>query len=248
MNAGRAPKDHPILFSAPMIQALIAGRKIQTRRMEKRPRLINVKAGDRLWVRETWQFFDRYESRPECFKGPLDPKSLPEHCGNGDAPSGEALLAYWNRRLIYRADAPFKHIDDPIPWRPSIFLPRWASRIALEATEDARPEPLQDISEADSIAEGISPLFTREDIYNGGDPPHYRAELDISPMPWTNYLWHGFVGRSITQKQSDAHQHQYSSYARPRDSFFSLWDSLHAKDAPVSSNPVPVRLAFRVLP
>lgn len=216
-------RDIGILFSAPMIRALLERRKNNTRRMAEQ--WMKVKAGDRLWVRQSYQLETLLEDIPAGMM--TNSKDPVRYCADG----------------FVRGEP----IDDFGRTRPSIHMPRWASRITLEATEDARREPLRDISEADSIAEGISPLFTRDDIYNGGDPPHYRAEFDLKPMPWTNYLWHGLVGKSITQKQSDAHQHQYSSYVDPRDSFFSLWDSLHAKDAPVSSNPVPVRLAFKMV-
>ena len=112
-------KSHPILFSAPMIRALLAGKKTVTRRMSKQ--WLNVKAGDELWCRETWK-----------------------HRTDGLA------LGAW-----YRADG---HIDIPgWPWKPSIFMPRKYSRITLEATEDARLERLQDITEEDAIAEGVEP-------------------------------------------------------------------------------------------
>ena len=48
-------------------------------------------------------------------------------------------------------------------------------------------------------------------------------------MPWTNYLWHGYIGKTITRKQANEWEHQYSSYQTARGSFSSLWQSINAK-------------------
>jgi hypothetical protein len=124
---------------------------------------------------------------------------------------------------------------------PSIHAPRWSSRITLEIT-NVRVERLQEISEADAIAEGIDPLF---------DPvtAKSRPELDLDPMPWMNYLWHGHIGRTITAKQSRAWLHQASDYADPRLSFSSLWESINgAREKGMyswTSNPFVWVLGFR---
>ena len=133
-------KERPILFSAPMVRALLAGTKTQTRRIIKPQHLafFNQDAaamlsdwnerplpygqpGDRLWVRETFGHFEcNQHFKPGC-------------------------------NVYYRADGNCLELE---PWRPSIHMPRWASRITLEITS-VRVERLQDISEADAIAEGV---------------------------------------------------------------------------------------------
>ncbi len=128
-------KERPILFSAPMVRALLAGTKTQTRRIIKPQHLafFNQDAaamlsdwnerplpygqpGDRLWVRETWH--DASSSLHSC--------------------------------ALYRADGIDLHWGK---WAPSIHMPRWASRITLEITS-VRVERLQEISIEDAKAEG----------------------------------------------------------------------------------------------
>ena len=161
-------KERPILFSAPMVCAILEGRKTQTRRVVKpqpnrgseltrmqdgyadgfiravfaqddEPNAYGIKCpfgqhGDRLWVRETWcvgSLFDDFAPRD------LSP------------PTENSRLA-----LDYAADA--KRIwgpEDQGRWRPSIHMPRWASRITLEITS-VRVERLQDISDFDAYQEG----------------------------------------------------------------------------------------------
>lgn len=172
--------DRPILFSAPMVRAILEGRKTQTRRIFKprgfdfythpisgdrydeyqpyrdgtwdESRIIGSGSmaafgwgeglysylpcypGDRLWVKETWRSTPAYDD--------LAPSKM-----GGDEP------------LNYLAD------DGYFNWaeadggkhgktRVSIHMPRWASRLTLTVT-DVRVERLQDISEADAVAEGI---------------------------------------------------------------------------------------------
>lgn len=101
-------------------------------------------------------------------------------------------------------------------------MPRWASRIILEIS-DIRVERVQDITEEDAEAEGIAPLFDHDSIHK----PRYRAELDLRPMPWLNYMWHGNVGKGIAQKQANAWGYQFSSYKDAVGSYSSLWQSIY---------------------
>jgi len=116
--------------------------------------------GDRLWVRETWQAlsfsYDHYSEQVDDW-GELDLKLAQReielikdrgyrmpHCG-----------------LVYRADDYWKYEEDnPVDrgfrWRPSIHMPRWASRLTLEVT-GVRVERVQDVNEEDIQAEGLAP-------------------------------------------------------------------------------------------
>lgn len=128
--------DRPIIFSAPMVRALLAGTKTQTRRLAVQWRKTapdntsydkysidspwcRVQVGDRLWVRESFA---------EAF-----------------VPRGAAYMA--------------DHSGDPrgLGWRPSIHMARFASRLTLTVT-DVRRQRLQEISEADAAAEGVDAI------------------------------------------------------------------------------------------
>lgn len=154
--------DKPIIFSGPMVRALLDGRKTQTRRIIKIPagsyiedgRLwamtdgcahgdikLPIASGDRLWIKETW--------RPSISADdPWHVAVLYPHTGD---------VNHWN----WSSDADFG--DWTIPkaaakgYVSPLFMPRWASRLTLTVT-DVRVQRLQDISEADAKAEGPTAL------------------------------------------------------------------------------------------
>lgn len=123
--------DHPIIFSGPMILALMAaaqrrgGGKSQTRRLASSP-LARVKPGDRLWTRET------------AWYGPADVKPA------------AAKRVLWS---VTAAGLP-PSLRDGKRQAPSIHMPRWASRLTL-VVKEVRLQLLQDIDEADAWAEGV---------------------------------------------------------------------------------------------
>lgn len=204
--------ERPILFSGPMVRALLNGTKTQTRRALRQQPILSTdtwefcesggwigtgpspatggtrqtlcwtkcpygQPGDRLWVRETWADL--------------------EHLSGGN----------YKRQAIYRADDIELYGDEDEPvnvaapdmrWRPSIHMPRWASRIQLEIT-DVRVERLQDISEADAIAEGIDRV--ENDFGNGPAYCDYglarlddTAEWFRSPVNSYRTLWESING------------------------------------------------------
>jgi hypothetical protein len=136
-------KEHPILFSAPMVCALLADRKHVTRRLSKS--WLKVKAGDRLWVRETWCRNPSLTRDPFNLRNPLDILYRAD-CPDAEPPKGAAITRDRLRWLCLH----------DCTWKPSIHMPRWASRILLECEEDARVERLHDLTEEDAIAEGVS--------------------------------------------------------------------------------------------
>lgn len=152
--------EHPILFSTEMVKAILDGRKTQTRRAikpqpykeygcfnwpksphylmgfsDQKSFLDRVSAlspygqqGDLLWVRETWNTWGTHDN--------ISPKDLPHDIG-----------------IAYAADMTDPYGEACGKLRPSIHMPRWASRITLEVT-GVRVERVQDISEADAWEEG----------------------------------------------------------------------------------------------
>lgn len=185
--------DRPILFSAPMVRALLDGRKTQTRRILKspygtmewsagewKPIITKTRAGDRLWVRESGQLLrEAYDHDPRCGE------DVWRDAGFYHSADGEIIEAR-------SYDPPLREwIDDCSRVnRPSIHMPRWASRLTLTVT-DVRVQRLQEISEEDARAEGI----TDGGCLNCGFPepcgcahPHPDARQSFS------HLWQSING------------------------------------------------------
>lgn len=142
-------KAVPILFSAPMVLALLAKEKTQTRRLAA-PRWA---AGDVLYVRENFRISQKWNASRMA--------EVVEKCDL------KLSLRYEADGRVWDADGYDKHgVMSPLPdWmgklRPSIYHPRARSRLSLPVTE-IREERLQDISEADAIAEGVIKVMREE--------------------------------------------------------------------------------------
>jgi hypothetical protein len=152
-------KERPIVFSAPMVRAILEGRKTQTRRIVKTGFIlehclfnlddgaIEVKAelcsgrvkcpygktGDRLWVRETWAGKAVLNWQMQGF-------------------DQETVEVFNPSCINYMASTPGVFVKK---WRSPIHMPRWASRITLEV-ESVKVERLNDCSLDDALAEGVS--------------------------------------------------------------------------------------------
>ncbi|WP_175649444.1 hypothetical protein [Pseudomonas sp. Marseille-P9899] len=176
-------KERPILFSGPMVRAILDGDKAVTRRAVKMTDLLQVclepqegelklkaanklcplgRPGDRLWVRETW-YCDHFEVQ----RGPyLKPADL------------DIAEAREDGTLVYAADGLTPYEQEQPVWKPCIHMPRWVSRILLEIT-DVRVERLQDISEQQALAEGV--MSAERDIDPDGN--------GYSPIELFGGLW-----------------------------------------------------------
>lgn len=219
------PVDRPLIFSAPMIHALLDERKTMTRRLLKpQPhpwstefvissgkwsgigpskvtggtaqwdpwRQLFCNADDRLWARETWRTLRRFDS---------------------DKP-GRVDVGSW---IAYEAD-PNVFDARPVPLgrmgklRPSIFMPRWMSRVTLIVTA-VKIESLNDITEEDALAEGI--------------------------------VAHKNGGYWVPGVEHPNRDFPYLSRTTPREMFAALWDTIHGSGAWLQ-NPKIVALSFQV--
>lgn len=133
------PYVSTIIFSAPMIHALLANRKSQTRRLTSSRWLsLNERLEEGqpcwLWVREAWRLDSlTVESAGVVFRA--SPSDLP-------------------RKILTSTLANAKLTSAREGWRSPLHMPRWASRLTLELL-DIRVQKLQELSEADAIAEGV---------------------------------------------------------------------------------------------
>lgn len=204
-------KERPILFSSEMVRAILEGRKTQTRRIVKNCHLMEFdsrdphygpywlpyadedqgkvecpygKVGDRLWVREAFRYWFQEDGMWDCI----------DFLAGGPPMKPEILDFDAGMRFSDHCAADSK-------WRPSIHMPRWASRLTLEVT-DIRVERLQYISEEDAKAEGILEL-------GKCNPPDYSM---------TGYP------RSLSQYGHD----KCIGFKTAVDAFHGLWDSINA--------------------
>jgi hypothetical protein len=181
---GNQTKYKPILFQTDMVQAILLGRKIQTRRIVKDPlQKPKYKVGDVIWVRET--FVEDIE-------------------GN----------------YLYKADVGIDGWSIDSKWKPSIFMPKPAARIFLEVTE-VRTEPLKDITEEDSKAEGVD--FVQQAGFEL--PSAYKNYMDNSVRNFTvktakesfETLWLSINGIGSWNENPSVFAYTFKVVAKPAD-------------------------------
>lgn len=230
-------KERPILFSAPMVRAIMEGRKTMTRRVckialpegieyEPNPEdrdgicwsavlgandiwgqlrwLVGAKwgcqplskehehllppcvcpygvKGDRLWVRENFYHGDGfYDDKPDV--------AWKNWHGIRDG----VRKATWIDYQADMDDARWREFnDDPWAWKPSIFMPRWASRITLEIT-GVRVERLNEITYDDAVSEG---LVYEDGVWSVDDKNGKTISRCVDPRDTFMQLWSSINGR-----------------------------------------------------
>ena len=237
--------DRPIIFSAPMVRALLDGRKTQTRRVlgnsgpgRGRSNIFSAQIGwsdsyvldpgNANWRERDTPYApgDRLWVREAWQTGTSDDgpqisyRATPDYF-EIDAWDGEDFGVGPSFNEGRCPGATFSHwlpdvLADDGPWRSPIHMPRWASRLTLTIT-DVRVQRLQEISAEDVTAEGIEPLKSGRGYY---DPTV-----------------------SHDQSRSIVRFGQYYSLAT--HAFSALWDSIHGPDA-WDANPWVAAISFTV--
>ena len=222
----RKMMDKPIIFNTTMVQALLAGRKTQTRRVVKAKSEVEGVTNKQSTIiakefRECagrWFGIDQWDTKPCCY---------------ADCPYGQPGDLLWVREsftecgdnfVAYRADnkiyqpingallAVNKKITYTPKWSPSIHMPRWASRLTL-LVKDIRIERVQDISAKDVFLEGVQIPTSKT---------HYPLLELAGKYPPCNYIdaktaesfYTGMAGEEIVDDLARAY-------------FASLWDSIN---------------------
>ncbi|MFS7382266.1 hypothetical protein AB6870_09300 [Rahnella inusitata] len=208
-------KERPILFNAEMVQAILSGRKTQTRRVIKpQPssgvrKSVLVKSGvedghgrelvcplgqpgDHLWVREAFRMAKSLDI--------YSPSNVAELSINAGYKNPWAPIQF--EADGFRAgkwsgfDTP-PVVTEPGKLRPSLHMPRWASRIQLEIS-NVGVQRLQDISSGDAVREGICQLqASGRYCINPGD--QYFGGASHSAKEVYSWLWESIYGEGSWQ-------------------------------------------------
>lgn len=236
--------ERPILFTDAMVRAILEGRKTQTRRPVKGS--VTPRPGERLSYcvsstdrssRDAWfigwpdadgdAFTERGREvrwgpfRPPCKAGD---RLWVRECFATDVDGCERGLSYRADHRDPRGDGP----ANPMRWRPSIHMPRWASRLTLEVLE-VRIERLHEITEDDAKAEGLKAMTKDGSLFKWGIP-------DRDGWPGRDddgWAWHDWC-------------------RAPRDAFKHLWRSIYGTgtergDHGWDANPLVWVCTFKVM-
>lgn len=236
----------PILFSSPMIRALLDGRKTMTRFVLKpqppsfTPNVIDIgiphqdDSGEWGQIETIWSPPSFDSPRGEPLREEWRPLRLPAKAGDRlwvrEAwAHDEGPAPYRGAQIYYRADVDLSD-NKTVRQRPSIHMPLWASRLTL-IVESVKVERLQDISEEDALAQGIYKIGSYVDC--DGDP-----RLDGLCYEQDAYHW----DKSSIKTDDDLRCAPSSA----RNAFRKLWAQINGPDS-WTANPWVAAIRFRVI-
>lgn len=208
-------KFHPILFSTPMVQGLIEKRKRQTRRTKGLEK-VNENPDD--WKFDRYALDVNFNQIGVIFSNDNEEIHIPFKANIGDV--------LWVRETFYKTIAEelngaffYKATIDKLgwtfKWKPSIFMPKSACRIFLKI-KSIRVERLQDISESDSIAEGVKDDDFFEGLFNYYDylrkVLHFKNAKDSFMS-----LWKSINGEASWNQNPYVFAYEFEQIEKPLD-------------------------------
>lgn len=206
--------EKPIIFSTAMVQAILEGRKSQTRRIVKgtalqwlddsgfTPEFVASpyndlcpygQSGDALWVKETFYAYGHWTKVTDTETGKVKWSFQDLTISEGYSYQYVAWVDFGKQSTISTGRG-------SIGWykRPAIFMPRVAARIFLKV-ENVRVDRLQDITEQDAMNEGANPMLFHLNIHEQIDSSH--VFYDHAPAKFRTgfeYLWNKINGTRAT--------------------------------------------------
>ncbi len=231
-------KERPILFSTPMVQAILDDLKTQTRRVVKCNRRMKFQSLSHPVLSNENLKAHFYNGFFECT---TTPEQEHQYVKFPYGKPGDILWVretftqfspdhiYDNQEFAYKANSSLESEElrldfiqrgYPYQWKPSIHMPKSAARIWLEIT-DVRVQRLRDINDEDAKAEGIARYVDRFD--NRERFKDYQSDAYGHP------------------------HHDYRSVAFPITSFATLWDSINGEGKNWSANPWVWAITFKVI-
>ncbi len=227
-------KERPILFSGPMVRAILDGRKTQTRRIVKAqpPSYIDELHGNEFRKRAPYKCYDNETGLEIGFGFQDDDDKFYKF------PLGTVGDRLWVREAfhkipgntqacVYRASCE-NGSEKNYKFTPSIHMPRWASRITLEIT-GVRVERLQDITGEDCAKEGIEPnwelFYDAIEGADGWDEPEEFIEECEEECDWVNY-----GQRLVESSEHREWERDRTSYAL-RLAFRDICQSIYGPDS-----------------
>lgn len=174
-------KERPIIFNSEMVRAILEGRKTQTRRVIKPQPEMKLDGVYQRRKDKTWSQYSLQAFKEKCPYGKVGDRLWVRESFK-DWGTGTKRISYKSDYTKEEEEIEFEAGGVTPKWKPSIHMPRWASRITLKIT-NIRVERLQEITEADARAEGVSGVYPVDHFANLWHSI-YKKKYTWKDNPW----------------------------------------------------------------